>query len=102
MHWMTNIISWFICIFVAVTSIAVTGILWGTYYDIRHPSDKDMTLSVLAEFLRNETAVYVLAIIATIIMVILNTPSQKYNYLKKNRNKKYFVGLRTCNYLLPA
>lgn len=69
MNWMASLISWLICVFVAVTSIAITGILWWTYYDIRHQQDSAVKWSILEEFVRNETAVYALAIIATIVMV---------------------------------
>lgn len=53
----------------AIASIGITGILWWTYYDIRHTSDSKVKWSILEEFVRNETGVYVLAIIATIVMV---------------------------------
>lgn len=69
MHWLTHLISWLICIFAVVASIAITVILWLTYYNIKHDLDINEQHSLLQEFVRNETAVYVLAIIATIIMV---------------------------------
>lgn len=71
MHWLTHLISWLICIFVVVASIAITVILWMTYYNIKHDLDVNEAHSLLQEFVRNETAVYVLAIIATVIMVFL-------------------------------
>lgn len=69
MHWLTHLISWLICIFVVIASIAITVILWMTYYNIKHDLDVNEAHSLLQEFVRNETAIYVLAIIATIIMV---------------------------------
>lgn len=69
MNYLTNIISWFICIFVTVASIAITVILWLTYFDIRNKQDNNVKYSQLEEFVRNENAIYVLAIIATIVMV---------------------------------
>lgn len=71
MNWLTSLISWLICIFVAVSSIAITAILWWTYYDIRHTDESKVKWSILEEFVRNETGVYVLAIIATIVMVFI-------------------------------
>lgn len=68
---LTNIISWFICVFAIVASIAITTVLWLTYYDIRNKQDSTIKYSYLEEFVRNETAIYALAIIATVIMVII-------------------------------
>lgn len=71
LHWLTSIISWLICIFVAVASIAITGILWWSYYKAKHSLDTDPKLSYLEELVRNETTIYVIAILATFIMIIL-------------------------------
>lgn len=68
LHWLTKIISWLICIIVAAASIAITVILWVTYYNIKHGENAGK-ISLLEETLKNETALYVLAIIATIVMV---------------------------------
>lgn len=70
MHILTSIISWLICILVAVSSIAITAVLWWTYYGIRNDPNFEAH-SLLQQFVRNETAVYVLAILATIVMVFL-------------------------------
>lgn len=64
LHYLTQIISWLICIFVAVASIGVTALLWWTYYDIKKKKET-AEIGQLAQFLQNETAVYVFAIIAT-------------------------------------
>lgn len=72
MNWMTNIISWFICIFVTLASIAITVILWLTYFDIHNKQDTSVKYSQLMEFVNNEYTVYVLAIIATVVMVSAN------------------------------
>lgn len=71
LHVLTSIISWLICIFVAVASIAITGILWWSYYKAKHTLDTDQKLSYLEELVRNETTIYVLAILATCVMIIL-------------------------------
>lgn len=70
MHVLTSIISWLICILVAVSSIAITAVLWWTYHGIRNDPNFEAH-SLLQQFVRNETAVYVLAILATIVMVFL-------------------------------
>lgn len=64
LHYLTQIISWLICIFVGVASIAITALLWWTYYDIRK-NKENAELAQLSQYLSNETAVYVFAIIAT-------------------------------------
>lgn len=64
LHYLTQIISWLICIFVAVASIGLTVLLWWTYYDIKNKK-QHAELSQLSQFVQNETAVYVFAIIAT-------------------------------------
>lgn len=69
MSWFTNIITWFICVFVTISSIAITVVLWLTYYDVRNTVDTTVKYSYLEEFIRNENALYALAIIATIVMV---------------------------------
>lgn len=66
---MASLISWIICIFVTASSIAITVILWLTYHDIRNTQDTKVKWSILEEFVRNETGVYVMAIIATIVTV---------------------------------
>ncbi|XP_055376186.1 choline transporter-like 1 isoform X2 [Condylostylus longicornis] len=71
MHWLTKIVSWLICIFVVIASIAFTVVLWWAYYSMKQKKDLSVKYSMLEEFLRNETAIYVLAIIATIIMILL-------------------------------
>lgn len=65
LHYLTQIISWLICIFVGIASIALTVVLWMTYYDIKHKKEHT-EMSQLAQFVQNETAVYVFAIIATV------------------------------------
>lgn len=73
MSCLANIVTWFICVFATVVSIAITAVLWLTYYDVRNQKDSTIRYSHLEEFIRNETALYALAIIATIVMVcILN------------------------------
>lgn len=67
---LASIIAWVICIFAIVASVAVTTVLWLTYYDVRHTSEVTIKYSYLEEFVRNETAIYALAIIATVIMVL--------------------------------
>lgn len=69
MSWFTNIITWLICVFVTVASIGITIVLWLTYYDVRNTVDTKVKYSYLEEFIRNENALYALAIIATIVMV---------------------------------
>lgn len=68
LHWLTKIISWLICIIVAVASIAITVILWVTYYNIKHGANNEK-VSLLEETIKNETVLYAMAIIATIVMV---------------------------------
>lgn len=69
MNWLTNIITWFICVFVTVASIVITVILWMTYYDVSHQEEKAIKFSQFEEFIRNENALYAMAIIASIVMV---------------------------------
>lgn len=64
LHYLTQFISWLICIFVAIASIAITVALWWTLYDMKQNKGTKQ-LSQLAEIVHNETAVYVFAIIAT-------------------------------------
>ncbi|XP_055912747.1 choline transporter-like 1 [Eupeodes corollae] len=71
MHWLTRIVSWLICILVVVASTALCAVLWYAYYNIKHKTDLKVHYSMLEEFIRNEQAVFVLAILATITMVIL-------------------------------
>lgn len=65
----TSVISWVICIFAVISSIAVTIVLWITYFDIRKTEDAKIKYTQFEEFLRNETVIYATAIIATVIMV---------------------------------
>lgn len=67
---LTSIISWVICVFAVISSVAVTVVLWITYFDIRKTEDAKIKYTHFEEFLQNETVVYATAIIATVIMVI--------------------------------
>ncbi|XP_058054263.1 choline transporter-like 1 isoform X2 [Anopheles bellator] len=71
LHWLATIVSWIICIFVVVASVGITAVLWWSYYRTKHTLDTDMQLSYLEELVRNETTIYVVAIAATCIMIIL-------------------------------
>ncbi|XP_052860619.1 choline transporter-like 1 isoform X2 [Anopheles cruzii] len=71
LHWLAAIVSWLICIFVVIASIGITAVLWWSYYRTKHTLDTDQQLSYLEELVRNETTIYVLAIAATFIMIIL-------------------------------
>ncbi|XP_030375128.1 CTL-like protein 1 isoform X2 [Scaptodrosophila lebanonensis] len=70
MHWLSRIVSWLICVLVIVASIGLTGTLWYAYYSIRH-NGASTQYTQLEEFIRNEQAVFTLAILATITMIIL-------------------------------
>jgi solute carrier family 44 (choline transporter-like protein), member 1 len=63
LHYLTHIISWLICIFVGIASIAITALLWWTYYDLKNK--KNTGELSFAQFAGNETAIYVFAILAT-------------------------------------
>lgn len=84
---LTNIISWFICIFALVASVAVTVVLWMTYFDVRNQRDTTIKYSYLEEFVRNETAIYAVAIIATVIMVIINKAFSIYLFFSSISSK---------------
>lgn len=64
LHYLTQFVSWLICIFVGLASIAITALLWYTYYDIKNKKEH-AELSQLSQFVQNESAVFVFAIIAT-------------------------------------
>ncbi|KAL1497270.1 hypothetical protein ABEB36_008263 [Hypothenemus hampei] len=74
LHCLAHIISYFLMIGFGVASIAGTAYLWYTYYDIKHNLDKteqNEKYSLLVESVRNETAFFWYAIIATIITVVI-------------------------------
>ncbi|XP_031631172.1 CTL-like protein 1 [Contarinia nasturtii] len=68
---LTSIISWLICIFAIIASIAITVVLWITYLDVSKVKMDDFEYSNFDEFLRNETMIKSMAIIATIIMIMV-------------------------------
>lgn len=69
MHWLSRVVSWLICVLVILASVGLAGALWYAYYSIRHNKSLNTQYSHLEEFLRNQDAVFALAIIATITMV---------------------------------
>lgn len=71
LHYLTTIISWLICILVGGASIMLAVVLWWTYYSIKHGKNVESKYNYLEELLKNETAIYCLAIIATIVMIFL-------------------------------
>ncbi|KAL7732019.1 hypothetical protein ACLKA6_015782 [Drosophila palustris] len=71
MHWLSRVVSWLICVLVIVASVGLAGALWYAYYSIRNKSASATYTSHLEEFLRNKDAVFALAVIATITMIIL-------------------------------
>lgn len=71
LHWLTQLISWIICIVVAVASIAITVLLWMTYYRANKGLADGTNLSLLESVVKNNTALYGLAIIASVITIIV-------------------------------
>lgn len=71
LHYLTTVISWLICILVGTASVLLVGVLWWTYYSITHGHSLESKYSYLEELVKNETAIYVLAICATIFMIFL-------------------------------
>lgn len=65
----TSIISWVICVFAVLSSVAITIVLWITYFDIQKTQDAKVKYTHFEEFLHNETVLYATAIVATVIMV---------------------------------
>lgn len=72
-----------------VASIAGTGYLWYTYYDIKHNLDKTPKYMILLESARNETAFLWYSIIATVLTVSYNISFYTSNY---TINKTGFKG----------
>lgn len=95
---LTSIISWIICVFAVISSVAVTIVLWITYFDIRKTQDNQIKYTQFEEFLRNETVIHATAIIATVIMVIglmilipfLND-LYLFRYITINKTNKEFI-----------
>lgn len=71
LHYLTTVISWLICLLVGTASVALVGVLWWTYYSVKHGHTLESKYSYLEELIKNETAIYVLAICATIFMIFL-------------------------------
>lgn len=74
LHCLAHIITYFIMVGFAIASIGGTAYLWYTYFDIKHALDKTEQTekySLLVESVRNETAFFWYAIIATVITVII-------------------------------
>lgn len=72
LHCLAHLVSYFIMIGFFVASIAGTGYLWYTYYDIKHSLDKTPKYMILLESARNETAFLWYSIIATVLTVSYN------------------------------
>lgn len=81
MHWLSRIVSWLICILVLVAGVALSVVLWHAYYKMRHKSEEQVQLSYLDQFVRNEQAVLVLAVLATIAVVIFHFTLNNYIHL---------------------
>lgn len=86
MHWLSRIVSWLICILVLVAGIALSVVLWHAYYKMHHKSEQEVQFSYLDQFVRNEQAVLVLAILATIAVVNISILKRKH---KKFLSIKY-------------
>lgn len=72
LHCVTQIVSWLICITVGLASIVITAVLWKTYIEVRHDNiDAVQRGGYLEGLLKNQTAILVLAVIATIVMITL-------------------------------
>lgn len=72
LHCLAHIISYFIMIGFSIASIGGTAYLWYTYFDIKRGLDRTEQLekySLLVESVRNETAFFWYAIVATVITV---------------------------------
>ncbi|ENN75884.1 choline transporter-like 1 [Dendroctonus ponderosae] len=74
LHCLAHIISYFIMIGFSIASIGGTAYLWYTYFDIKRGLDRTEQLekySLLVESVRNETAFFWYAIVATVITVVI-------------------------------
>lgn len=71
LHYLTTVISWLICILVGTASVMLVAVLWWTYYSIKKGHSLESKYSYLEELIKNETAIYVIAICATIFMIFL-------------------------------
>lgn len=103
MNWVASIISWFICVFVTVASIAITVILWMTYYDVSQEKQRDVGYSQFEEFIRNENALYAMAIIASIVVVSIEMRTHSPVPIHGGENRKFIYVMLTihrCSLLL--
>lgn len=72
LHCVTQIVSWLICVVVGLASILLTVVLWKAYYDVKKENNAMVQQGGYLEgIIKNETAIFVLAIVATIVMVSL-------------------------------
>ncbi|VEN34311.1 unnamed protein product [Callosobruchus maculatus] len=71
LHCLAHIVSYFIMISFSIASIGGTIYLWYTYFDIKYHLDKIPKFMLLSESVRNETAFFWFAIVATVITVII-------------------------------
>lgn len=65
-HHMAAFVSWIILIFVSISMLMVTTVLWWTYFDIKYQLNTVPLFDRLDENLRNEKSFLVLSIVSTI------------------------------------
>ncbi|KAG1668932.1 CTL-like protein 1 [Nymphon striatum] len=70
-HYVAAFVSWIIMIFVLVTSLAITILLWWTYVDVKYELDLTPYVTLLDESVKNEKALLCYSIIATIITLVV-------------------------------
>ncbi|XP_067119262.1 choline transporter-like 1 [Centruroides vittatus] len=70
-HFVAAFVSWIIMLIVSLASIAVTGVLWWTYIDIKYHLDTTPFEQLLEESAKNERAFLTYSIGSTILTVLL-------------------------------
>ncbi|XP_011501769.1 PREDICTED: CTL-like protein 1 [Ceratosolen solmsi marchali] len=70
-HLLASVVTVIVVLLVAIASIAGTGLLWRTFYDIDHQLVDKLPYEFLEESLKNKNVFLALAIIASVITICL-------------------------------
>ncbi|XP_019877096.2 choline transporter-like 1 [Aethina tumida] len=71
LHCLAHLVSYIIMIAFSIASIGGTGYLWYTYFDLKRNLDKTNQNMMLLESVRNETAFFWYAVVASVITLII-------------------------------
>ena len=70
-HFLADFVAWIFLVLVSLSVIALTGVMWWTFFDLKYQLDWNPYFNKLPENIRNEQTFLALTIVVTVVSLIL-------------------------------